>query len=92
LRGRFRQHDDHRQLPVGRQAVALEWPHRLFGGDYALAGHDPVQRRDDLGTARQDGVIGTRHCKRHGILSSVSGSISSSPPPRMSLRRTHAPP
>ncbi len=71
LFGRFRQHDHHRNLAIRGQPIALEWPHRLRGGDDTLARHNAPERRHDLGPASQHRAVELRHCDSHPKLSGV---------------------
>jgi len=75
LLGGLRQYHDHWQLTIGGQAVALERPHRRFGVDHALAGHNALEPCDDLGAALKDGGIGLRHHKRHRILQALQPAL-----------------
>ena len=76
LLGRFRQHHHHRKLAIGGEPIALIGPHRLLGGDDALARHDALERRDDLGAAGEHRRIGVGHCNGHRISSASSQRFS----------------
>ena len=65
LVGALRQHDHHRQRPVGGQAVGLVGAHRALGGDHALARHDRRERRDDAVAASEHRGVQFRHRNRH---------------------------
>ena len=81
LRRGLRQHHHHGQLPIGGKAIALVRPHGRFRSDHALARHDALERRDDLGAARKNRAVVFRHCNGHKRLSlgrlpgRVSGSF-----------------
>ena len=71
LLGGLRQHHDHRERPIGGEAVAFVGPHGLFGRDHPLARHDAFERRDDLGAARKHRVVGLGHYNSHSIFPEV---------------------
>jgi len=58
----LRQHDHHRQLPVGGQPVGFEGAHLVDRVDDALAGHDRPQVRDDAGAPGKRLLARFRHC------------------------------
>ena len=61
LLGRFRQHHQHRQLPVGRQTVGFIGEELAFLLDDAFAGHDRAERRHEIRAGRDDRGIRLRH-------------------------------
>ena len=69
LRGRVRQHHDHRRLAIGGQTVGLVGDHFIGAVDDALARHDGAQRADDGGAAAKDRLIRCRHHDGHTYVS-----------------------
>jgi hypothetical protein len=75
LFGGFRQHDHHRKLAIGGEAIALVRPHGALHGDDPLAGDHALERRNDFSAAGEHVRIRERQGNRHHSLSAVSAII-----------------
>ena len=61
LAGVARQHDDHRQRPIGAEAVALEGAPPTLVVDDAVLGQQLAQRRDEILPLADDARVGLGH-------------------------------
>ncbi len=72
----FGKDHDQRQLIMGLQEIGFIGAHFGFVIDYALSGHNRLQRFDDVRPAGDDRAIRRRHCDRsHGLSLSISEQI-----------------